>query len=216
MARYRRIMTTISRLTDSCLTVTTDEGTTLFDPGFFTYDSGEFDLGSLGEVQRVLITHEHGDHVKPEFVSWLIDRGTDVQVYSNESVRELLEPHDIQVVTAAPAGADFEDVAHEMTPMGSAPPNRSYTIDGVLTHPGDSFQITKSAPVLALPLLTLFGSTTQAVTFARRLGPRQVIVVHDLFLSDSGRRRLMGMVKDILAPDGIELVPIDWGESYTV
>jgi hypothetical protein len=209
-------MTTITRLTDSCLTVSTDQGTTLLDPGFFTFDSGKFDLDSLGEVQRVLITHEHGDHVKPEFVRWLIDRGEDVTIYSNEPVRRLLEAHDIEVETGAPAGVGVEDVAHEMTPMGSAPPNRSFTVDGILTHPGDSFQITGTAPVLAMPLLVLYGSTTQAVAFARRLQPRQVVAIHDFYLSSFGRQRVMGMVKDILAPDGIELVPLDWGDSYTV
>ena len=61
-------MFTIRRLADSCLLVTTATGTTLFDPGFFTWDSGEVDLETIGDVQRVLITHEHGDHVKPEFV----------------------------------------------------------------------------------------------------------------------------------------------------
>ena len=208
-------MITINRLTDSCLLVDSGDGVTLFDPGFFTFDSGKFDLDSLGEVQRVLITHEHGDHVKPEFVRWLIDRGEDVTVYSNESVQRLLEPHDVEVRIDTPPGVRHEDVMHAMTPMGSAPPNRSFTIDGILTHPGDSFDITSTAPVLALPLITLWASTTQAVEFARRLGPEQVVVVHDFYLSSYGRQRLMGMIKDVLAPDGIELVPIDWGESYS-
>ena len=209
-------MTTITRLTDSCLLVTTADGTTLFDPGFFTWESDEFDLATLGDIQRVLITHEHPDHVHPEFVQWLVDRGSDVTVYSNEPTAALLAEHDIEVVTAAPAGVSFEDVMHEMTPMGSAPPNRAFTIDGVLTHPGDSYGVTATAPVLALPVLILWGSTTQSVDFARRLGPQQVVTVHDFYMSSFGRQRLMGMVKNILAGDGIELVPLDWGESYSV
>jgi hypothetical protein len=209
-------MTTIKRLTDSCLLVTTDEGTTMFDPGFFTWDSGKIDLDSIGEVQRVLITHEHGDHVKPEFVKWLVDRGDDVQVFSNDPVKDLLAKHDIEVLTADPAGVSSEDVAHEMTPWGVAPPNRSWTIDGVLTHPGDSFQITTTAPVLALPVLVLWGSTTDAVAFARRLAPQQVLMVHDFYTSAVGREWMMNMVKGILDADGIEMVPLDWGDSYSI
>jgi hypothetical protein len=208
--------TTITRLTDSCLLVETEAGTTLFDPGFFTWDSGKFDLETLGDVQRVLVTHEHTDHVKPEFVRWLIDRGVDVTVHSNDPVAALLAPHGIDVMTDVPAGVSFEDVTHGMMPMGSAPPNRAFTIDGVLTHPGDSYEVTATAPVLALPLLVLWGSTTESVAFARRLRPKQLVTVHDFYMSSYGRQRLMGMVKDILAPDGIELVPLDWGESYTV
>ena len=209
-------MSMIRRLADSCLLVTTATGTTLFDPGFFTWDSGEVDLETIGDVQRVLITHEHGDHVKPEFVRWLIDRGTDVEVYSNEPVRKLLAVHDIEVLTSTPGGVTFEDVTHGLTPMGTAPPNRSWTIDGLFTHPGDSYEVTASAQILALPLLVLWGSTTASVAFARRLAPRQVVMTHDFYMSSAGREFLMTAVKGVLASDGIELVPLGWGDGYSI
>jgi L-ascorbate metabolism protein UlaG (beta-lactamase superfamily) len=209
-------MTTIRRLAHSCLLVSTDDGTTLFDPGFFSFDSGEVVLDSIGDVQRVLITHEHPDHVKPEFVRWLIDRGTDVAVHSNMAVADLLAPHGIEVVTDDPAGVSSEDVTHGLTPMGTAPPNRSYTIDRVLTHPGDSFEPITTAPVLALPLLVMWGSTTAAVEFARRLAPRQVVPVHDLYVSAGGREWITKIIANVLAAADIELVPLDWGEGYTL
>ena len=37
-------MPTLRRLTNSCLLVSTDDGTTLFDPGFFTFDTDHIDL----------------------------------------------------------------------------------------------------------------------------------------------------------------------------
>ena len=97
-------MTTIRRLADSCLIVTSDVGATMFDPGALAFDSDQVDLNSIGDIQQVLITHDHGDHVKPEFVRWLIDRGEDVTVLANQAVADLLEPHDIRVETATPAG----------------------------------------------------------------------------------------------------------------
>jgi len=207
-------MSTIRRLTNSCLSVTDGSGTTLFDPGFFTF--GEFDLSTIGEVQRILITHEHGDHVKPEFVQWLIDRGTDVAVHSNQAVADLLAKSDIEASVALPAGVSAEDVLHEVVPTGAQPTNRSFTIDGLLTHPGDSYQPTTTAPILALPLLVPWGSTTESVGFARRLAPQQVVPIHDFYLSESGRGFITGMAKSVLAEDGVELVALDWGESYTV
>jgi len=207
-------MPTIKRLADSCLLVTTDTGTTLLDPGFFAWDDDSVDLGSIGDVQRVLITHEHGDHVKPEFVRWLVDRGDDVVVFANHAVADLLAPHEIEVVIDELSGVDFEDVLHELTPVGDTPPNRSFTVEGVLTHPGDSFQPTVTAPVLALPLLTPFGSMVKAFEFARRLAPQQIVPIHDFYLSESGRGWVTGMAKRVLAPD-IDVVPLDWGESYS-
>lgn len=209
-------MTTIRRLTNSCLTVTDDSGTTLFDPGFFTFDSGEIDLDTIGEVQRVLITHEHGDHVKPEFVRWLLDRGDGVGVYSNEAVAALLAPHGIEVSVDNPRGVSTEDVLHEVIPNGAQPTNRAFTIDGVFTHPGDSYQPTTSAPVLGLPLLVPWGSTTRSVEFARQLAPQQVVPIHDFYLSKSGRGFIVTMATAVLAQAGIEVVGLDWGDSYTV
>ncbi len=208
-------MATIQRLTDSCLLITTDDDATLFDPGFHTYQSGEFDLSSLGDVTKVCITHAHGDHASPDFVRWLIDRKADVAVHSNDDVASTLAKHDIEVSTGVPVGFSVEDVLHKMIPNGTTPPNRAFTIDGVFTHPGDSRQPSSTAPVLALPLLVAWDSATGAVEFARRLGPAQVVAVHDFYLSESGRAWIRGMIKGVLANDGIEMVDIDWGDSFT-
>ncbi len=208
-------MPTVHRLADSCLLVTTDTGSTLLDPGFATFDSGEVDLDGIGDVQRVLVTHEHADHVKPEFVRWLVDRGDDVAVHANQAVADLLAPHDIAVQVAPPPGTGAEDVLHEVVPTGAAPPNRAWTVDGVLTHPGDSYQPTTTAPVLALPLIVPWGSTTASVEFARRLRPRQVVPIHDWYTSPSGRAWVADLARRVLAGDGIELVPLGWGDSYS-
>lgn len=209
-------MATIKRLTDSCLLVTTDKDATLFDPGFHTYQSGLIELDSIGDVTRVLITHEHGDHVNPEFVRWVIDRGSDITVYSNDAVRELLDQHGIEVRTDVPDDVGIEDVVHAKLPTGATPPNRSFTIDGLFTHPGDSREPTVTAPVLALPLLVPWDSATGAVEFARRLRPEKVVPIHDFYLSDMGRGWIRGLVKGVLAGDDIELVDVDWGDSFSV
>ncbi len=209
-------MVTIKRITDSCLVVTTDDGATMFDPGFHAVETGAVDLNRIGDISRVLITHEHGDHVSPQFVRWVLDRNDDVEVHGNQNVADLLGREDIEVMTGVPPGTSAEDVTHELTPMGTAPPNRSWTIDGVLTHPGDSYGPTKTAPVLALGLLTPWGSTTRSLQFARDLAPRQAVPVHDFYLSDLGRKWIYSVAKKVLAESNIEVVALDWGESYTV
>jgi len=209
-------MTTIERLTDSCLLVTTDSDATLFDPGFHSFTSGELDLSSIGDVTRVFITHEHGDHVSLDFVRWLVDRRSDLTIHSNDPVVSLLQKHDIEVTTSVPAGVSVEDVLHGRIPNGATPPNRAFTIDGVLTHPGDSREPTVTAPVLALPLLVPWDSATGAVEFARRLRPAQVVAIHDFYLSESGRSWIRDMVGNVLSAEGIELVDVDWGAGFTV
>jgi L-ascorbate metabolism protein UlaG (beta-lactamase superfamily) len=208
-------MAQIRRLTDSCLVITGEDGaTTLVDPGFHAFETGAAE--DLGDVHRVLVTHEHRDHVSPAFVRWLVDRGSDVEVLANDAVAALLARHDIAARTDVPAGLSAEDVLHEPVPTGATPPNRAWTVDGLLTHPGDSQQPTSTAPVLALPLMAPWTSVTAAVAFARRLRPAQVVPVHDVYLDATGRRWLTGMVRDVLAADGIEVLPLDWGDAATI
>ncbi|MGD2042238.1 MAG: MBL fold metallo-hydrolase [Acidimicrobiia bacterium] len=209
-------MTKIRRLTDSCVHVIGDDHATLFDPGFHTFLEGEIDLDSIGDVTRVMITHEHGDHVHPDFVRWLIDRGSDVVVHSNEAVADLLASHDIEISVATPGDVTVEDVLHGKLPTGAQPPNRAFTIDGVITHPGDSREPTSSAPLLALPLLVPWDSATGAVEFARRVQPAQVLPIHDFYLSRGGREWIRGLIGNVLSKDGIELIDVDWGADFTV
>ncbi len=209
-------MAVITRLTDSCVHVVTDDSATLFDPGFHSFLSGQVDLDAIGEVTTVAITHEHGDHVHPDFVRWLVDRGDDVGVHSNQAVADLLAPHDIEVSTGVPEGFSIEDVIHGKIPNGSQPPNRSFTIDGVFTHPGDSRDPLNSAAVLALPIIVPWDTAIGAVEFARRVRPSQVVPIHDFYMSESGRSWSRDLVRGILAVDGIELLDLDWGDSATV
>ena len=209
-------MSQIRRLTDSCLLVNTEDEATLFDPGFHTFLDGPIDLDSIGDVTRVLVTHEHADHVNPDFVNWLVDRNRDLMVHSNQAVADLLDGHGIQVSVAVPDGVSAEDVLHEKLPTGARPPNRAWTIDGLITHPGDSHEPTHTAPILALPLMAPWGSVTGAVEFARRLQPERVIMIHDFFMSDSGRERIRNLAKNVLAESGIEMLDLDWGDHLTV
>lgn len=177
---------------------------------------GVFDLESIGDVTRILVTHEHGDHVSPDFVKWLIDRRRDLVVYSNQAVADLLAGHGIDVSVDSPDGVEIEDVLHEPLPNGAQPPNRSFTIDGVLTHPGDSHQPTITAPILALPTVAPWGSLTAAVAFARRLAPRQVILIHDFYMSEFGRARIRQMAGSFLGKSGIEVLELDWGDRLSI
>jgi L-ascorbate metabolism protein UlaG (beta-lactamase superfamily) len=209
-------MTTLLRLSDSCLQISTNRHVTLIDPGFHTFDSGEVDLETIGDVTRVLITHEHTDHLKPEFVRWLVDRRRDVTVHGNQSVVDLLARHGIEASTSQPDGVTAEEAQHEMTPAGTVPPNRAFTVHEVLTHPGDSYRITSTAPVLALSVMSPWGSARESVEFARRMKPRQVVLVHDFYFGKSGRAWVARFIAGHLKNDGIEVLPLDWGESATL
>lgn len=209
-------MSVIQRLTDSTLLVTTDDHVTMFDPGFHTFTSGAVDLTAIGDVTRVLITHEHRDHVSTDFVRWLLDRNPDMRIYANQAVADMLTPHEIHVETIPPKGVMFEDVPHEVIADGTTPDNRAFTIEDLITHPGDSRQPTSSAPVLALPTIVPWASVRSAIDFAMEVRPQLVIPIHDFYLNDDWRGIGRNMITPILAGEGIEVVSLDWGQTLKV
>ncbi len=208
-------MTTIRRLTHSCLLVTGDDGTVMMDPDVFTWTSGVVELDSIGDVHRVLITHEHGDHMHPEFIKWVRDRGTDVTIHANPRVQELLAAEDIEVSTGNPAGVTSEDMLHGTLPNGQQPPNRAFTYASV-THTGDSFDLTSCGDVLFLPLMVPWGATRTGVELAARLGPKQVIPAHDFYLSDGGRDFIYEFAGGAVAAEGPQFIPLKYGETITI
>jgi L-ascorbate metabolism protein UlaG (beta-lactamase superfamily) len=207
---------TLHRLADSCLIADTGRHSALFDPGFFAWGHDSLDLGSLPDIDRILVTHEHADHFVPDFVAALTGRYPEVEIQSNESVVGLLSAAGLAGTTRSPAWVATHDIAHEMIPTGVVPPNTGYTIDGVFTHPGDSFRLAASGPVLALPLMAPWGTATQAVELARRLRPRYVVPIHDWYLTPPAREWLYGLVAGVLAGDSIELVRLDHFASVTL
>lgn len=208
-------MTTIRRLTHSCLLVSTEDGTVLMDPDSFTWTSGVVDLETIGDVQKILITHEHADHMHPGFIKWVRDRGADVTIHSNERVQELLAAEDIEVLTTNPDGVTTEDNLHGVLPNGAQPPNRAFTYGGVTTL-GDSFDVDSCGGVLFLPLFVPWGASRHAVELAERLAPKQVIPAHDFYLSDGGRRFIYDFIGGVISDAGAEFIPLAYGESYTV
>lgn len=208
-------MPTIRRLTHSCLLVTGDNGTVMLDPDQFTWTSGVVDLESIGDVQRVLVTHEHGDHMHPDFIKWVRDRGTDVTIHGNPRVKELLAEQDIEVSTDNPPGVTAEDNLHGALPNGMQPPNRAFTYAGV-THTGDSFELSACGDVLFLPLIVPWGQTRVGVQLVEKLQPKQVIPAHDFYLSDGGREFIYGVAGGAISATGAEFVPLTYGDSYTI
>jgi L-ascorbate metabolism protein UlaG (beta-lactamase superfamily) len=189
---------------------------TLVDPGHHTFDERPIDLESIGDISAVVVTHAHQDHVDPGFVRWLKDRYPELTVHANQQVAELLAPIGIEVLDTNPQGITSEDLDHEITPLGSGPPNRAFTVGDALTHSGDSYRLSRSAPVLTMSLMAPWGSTTQSVEYIRRLRPSFVVPVHDSYLSESGQRSIWGIVSRALKEDGIELLEVGWGESFQV
>lgn len=204
---------TITKLVHACLLVEADGRRTLIDPGSFTWRDERFDLSMVEGVDRILITHEHPDHVNVEFLHGALERSNDAEVETTESLRAILSEQGIEAVTA---GTPRFAAPHERIPIGPGPENTGFHVAGALTHPGDSHSFVESMAILAMPFMAPWGSLVDGVDRARLVKAKHVIPVHDWPLSEGGRQFMYSLAGLGLAEDDIELVVIEDFTSTTL
>ena len=207
---------TIQKIADSCVRIEIAGHSALIDPGFYAWEQDELDLTSMAAPDRLLITHNHPDHLSLDFVRALVAAYPAMKIETNEHVVGVLGEAGINATTESASWTSQFAAPHEPTPMGSEPQNVGFVVGDVFAHAGDSYTIDTPPAVLALPLLPPWGSTTEAVSLAKRLKPQYVIPIHDWHLGERGRRWVDGMTKKALADEGIAVLPLADFETVTV
>ncbi|HEY5684042.1 MAG TPA: MBL fold metallo-hydrolase [Acidimicrobiia bacterium] len=192
---------TVRRLADSCVIVDDGNHAALIDPGVHTWRHPDFSIDDIVWLDRILITHAHADHCHPEFVASLAERFPDVPIQTNAAVGAMLSAHGLAVTVENGSWIEATEAPHEPTPLGEGPPNTAFHVGGWFTHPGDSRRLHRTAPVLALPMMPPWGSMTDAIAFANRLGPRWVVPIHDWALGDAGRAFVDDVAPSALGPN---------------
>lgn len=204
---------TVTKLVHACLLVEANGKRILIDPGSYTLHDERFDLTMVEGMDRILITHEHADHMSPELITNVLERSNDAVVETNASVARLLAAKDIAAVTE---GTPRFVAPHERIPIGPGPENTGFHVEGVLSHPGDSHSFAESMPILAMPFMAPWGSLVGGVDRARLVKAKHVIPIHDWPLSQGGRQFMYTLAGLGLKSDGIELAVIDDYESMTL
>jgi len=204
---------TITKLVHACLLVETNETRVLLDPGVFTPQDDRFDLSMVDGVDRILITHEHADHVNVDLVRSVLDRSNGAEVETTASLAGILAEQGIEAVTE---GTPQFTAPHERIPMGPGPENTGFHVEGVLSHPGDSHTFSESMPILAMPFAAPWGSLVDGVDRTKVVKPTYVIPIHDWFLSEGGKDFMYGLATAGFADSEIELVFLKDFESVTV
>lgn len=204
---------TITKLVHACLLVEAGDRRILIDPGIFTWQDERFDLSMVEGIDRILITHEHADHVSEDFVREALERSNDAEVETTESLRRILGEQGIEATTD---GTPQFAAPHERIPVGPGPENTGFHVEGVLSHPGDSHSFAETMPILAMPFAAPWGSLVSGVDRVRLVKPRYVIPIHDWFLSEGGREFMYRLAVAGLAQDETEFVHIKDFETVTL
>ncbi|MGV9857323.1 MBL fold metallo-hydrolase [Gordonia sp. NPDC003425] len=210
----------ITHFGHSCVLVELEGSRILFDPGNFSHG-----FEGVGDLDAILITHQHPDHCDVARLPDLIAANPQAIRYADPQTAAQLNADDVAGEwTAALAGQQVEigavtarftggrhAVIHPEIPVVD---NVAYVLNtaaeqGRFMHPGDSFYIPfEKIDVLALPSAAPWMKLSESVDYLRAMAPRVAVPIHQAILSDAGTGIHYGRLADMKAA-GTEFTVLD-------
>ncbi len=175
----------IKKLGHCCLVITTDNKRIMTDPGSYTISDQEIEEN----IDIIVITHEHPDHLHIESLKKILDKNTNAIVVTNSGVGKLLDKEGIPYekledgnigeyagVSFAAHGDRHEEIYEDYGQVQ----NTGYFIGEDLFYPGDAFTNPgKAVDILALPVAGPWTNIKNPMMYAREIHPRICFPVHD-------------------------------------
>ena len=208
----------ITKLGHCCLLLELDGLNILTDPGAFSDTQNK-----VKNIDIVLITHEHGDHLHVGSLKEVLKNNPKAKVYTNSAVGKILEVEEIkfnllegrnkEVIN----GVEIEayDAKHEeiYKEMGQVQ-NTGYFIDQKLFYPGDAFHNPgKGVDTLALPVAGPWCRVRNAIKYALKVKPKKAFPVHDGMLQDGRFGSAHKAPEKVLTENDIRFVIMNSGET---
>ena len=183
----------ITYLGHSCLLVETDQVRILIDPGNFSTP-----WHGLTDLDAIVITHSHPDHIDPVYLPALVDL--------NPQVRLLVEPtvpdsYDLPDAERLHVGESMEISTTKITAVGGQHAVIHRDIPrigniGILVHtqgeptffhPGDALDTTpEGVDILGIPAHAPWCAMKETIDFVREIGAPQGVLIHDGLINERG------------------------------
>jgi L-ascorbate metabolism protein UlaG (beta-lactamase superfamily) len=181
----------ITKYGHACLYVEDGEAKLLIDPGGFSKD-----FEDLTDINALLITHEHQDHLDMDKLKALVAANPEMVVYADEASSKKLDIEGVDC-TSVHGGDTFEVAAVKVNVYGKDHavihpdlpniPDVGYMIAGRFFYPGDSYTVpSEPVDILAAPVGAPWLKIEEAIDYIRAVKPKVVIPVHDAVLSAEG------------------------------
>ena len=202
----------LTKFAHSCLLVEDNGRVGLFDPGNYSYQEGNFNLDNLTQLDDLMITHEHQDHLFMPFIKALYAKFPNVNIVTTEVAKQQLATEGItNVATAGNKDIVLFEANHEsMQPLFPVNQNIGIHYLNKLSHPGDSHHFSSTKAVLALPITAPWGTVARAAEIGQNLKPKFIIPIHDWQYNEVARQGMYDRLATFFATYGIVfLKPVD-------
>jgi L-ascorbate metabolism protein UlaG (beta-lactamase superfamily) len=210
----------ITKFGHACFLVEESDARILIDPGSYSTSAA-----NVENLNAILITHNHQDHLDPELIKTLLAKNPSTQVITVAEAGKNLEEAGIPYVSIEDgaevtiAGVSVRSFGkHHSYIYGDMPQcqNTGFMIADRLYHPGDSLhQPGVPVEILALPVAGPWMKLSECIDYAKAVKPRVVIPIHDGFIREDRGASLRRFPTMFLEPDGIAFRDMSEGSSET-
>jgi len=210
----------ITHLGHACLLVETGDQRILIDPGSF---SPGFD--GLTDLDAILVTHQHPDHVDVDRLPALLDLNPDARLLTEPQTADQLVDKDLPAqhltageavhvgpVEVTPVGRQHAMIHEYLPRIGNLGVVLRAAGEPSLFHPGDAYDAEPGdIDILAVPICAPWCAVKETIAFTRRITPRIAVPIHDAIVTPAGRKLYVGHTAGY-GPEGMELRDLSDGQ----
>ncbi|PIS05362.1 MAG: hypothetical protein COT81_01575 [Candidatus Buchananbacteria bacterium CG10_big_fil_rev_8_21_14_0_10_42_9] len=203
----------VTKYFHSCLLIEDHGSDILIDPGLYVFIDNHLRPEDMPKVDVIIFTHRHGDHFDLESLQKILQTSPQAKIFCPPDLQEILSKEGIKSEILKPkqkinaAGFEIEGVKAEHGDLPrDVPDNIGVLIDGRMYHPGDNVTSTppvKQLEILALPIIAPWNTVKQAVDWAVKLKPQNIIPIHDGYLKDFMRESQQNQRQENFTDAGI-------------